>query len=248
MDLAIGAKQTCVMMEHADQERREQDRRALQLSADRHRLRHPHLHRPRGDRRARRTACSADRDGRRPEPRRTAEADRRAVADRAAEPTTGDHDHDRPKPSSATPSARPSAATAARSSSVRADDLGAIPLKALMARNPSVDWAAVDRRASTAAPTRPARTTATSPAWRRCSPACRSSVPGATINRLCGSGMDAVGTAARAIKAGEAELMIAGGVESMSRAPFVMPQGRERVLRAATRSTTPPSAGASSTS
>jgi acetyl-CoA acyltransferase len=72
-------------------------------------------------------------------------------------------------------------------------------------------------------------------------------VPGATINRLCGSGMDAVGSAARAIKRGEAQLMIAGGVESMSRAPFVMPKA-EAPSAAATRSTTPPSAGASSTS
>ena len=72
-------------------------------------------------------------------------------------------------------------------------------------------------------------------------------VPGATINRLCGSGLDAVGTAARAIKAGEATLMIAGGVESMSRAPFVMPKAESAFTRA-TPCTTPPSAGASSTS
>jgi hypothetical protein len=71
------------------------------------------------------------------------------------------------------------------------------------------------------------------------------SVTGTTINRLCGSGMDAVITAARAIKAGEAELMIAGGVESMSRAPFVMPKA-DTPFRAMPRSTTPPSAGASS--
>ena len=96
---------------------------------------------------------------------------------------------------------------------------------------PKVDWAARRATSSTAAPTRPARTTATSPACRRCSPACRSSVPGATINRLCGSGMDAVGTAARAIKSGEAELMIAGGVESMSRAPFVMPKAESAFSR-----------------
>ena len=72
-------------------------------------------------------------------------------------------------------------------------------------------------------------------------------VPGTTINRLCGSGMDAVGTAARAIQAGEAELMIAGGVESMTRAPFVHAEGRRAPSRATPRSTTPPSAGASST-
>ncbi|HRN76818.1 3-oxoadipyl-CoA thiolase [Ottowia sp.] len=116
-------------------------------------------------------------------------------------------------------------------SSVRTDDLGAIPLKALMARNPKVDWAAVtdvlygcanqageDNRnvahmASLLAGLPP-------------------EVPGATINRLCGSGLDAVGSAARAIKAEEATLMIAGGVESMSRAPFVMPKAESAFSRA----------------
>ena len=106
-------------------------------------------------------------------------------------------------------------------SSVRTDDLGAIPIAALMARNPNVDWAAltdliygcvnqagednrnVGRMAALLAGLPP-------------------EVPAATINRLCGSGLDALGTAARAIKAGEATMMIAGGVESMSRAPFVM--------------------------
>ena len=72
-------------------------------------------------------------------------------------------------------------------------------------------------------------------------------VPGATVNRLCGSGLDAVGIAARAIKAGEAELVIAGGVESMSRAPFVMGKARDRLLAQRRRSTTRRSAGASST-
>ena len=115
-------------------------------------------------------------------------------------------------------------------SSVRADDLGAIPLKALMARNPKVDWAAVTTCCS-AAPTRPARTTATWHACRRCSQDLPMEVPGATINRLCGSGLDAVGTAARAIKSGEAALMIAGGVESMSRAPFVMPKAESAFSR-----------------
>ena len=108
-------------------------------------------------------------------------------------------------------------------SSVRTDDLGAIPLRALMARNPKVDWQAVadvlygcanqageDNRNVA----RMASLLAGLPI----------EVPGATINRLCGSGLDAVGSAARAIKAGEASLMIAGGVESMSRAPFVMPK------------------------
>ncbi len=108
-------------------------------------------------------------------------------------------------------------------SSIRTDDLGAIPLRALMARNANVDWTAVtdvlygcanqageDNRNVA----RMALLLAGLPI----------EIPGATINRLCGSGMDAVGTAARAIKSGEAQMMIAGGVESMSRAPFVMPK------------------------
>ncbi|MDD5324041.1 MAG: 3-oxoadipyl-CoA thiolase [Polaromonas sp.] len=116
-------------------------------------------------------------------------------------------------------------------SSVRTDDLAAIPIKALIARNPGVDWQAVtdlifgcanqageDNRnvahmASLLAGLPP-------------------ELPGATINRLCGSGLDALGTAARAIKAGEATLMIAGGVESMSRAPFVMPKAESAFSRA----------------
>ena len=116
-------------------------------------------------------------------------------------------------------------------SSVRTDDLGAIPLKALMARNPNVDWQAVtdviygcanqageDNRNVA----RMASLLAGLPI----------EVPGATINRLCGSGLDALGTAARAIKSGEATLMIAGGVESMSRAPFVMPKAESAFSRA----------------
>ncbi|MGI9513117.1 MAG: 3-oxoadipyl-CoA thiolase, partial [Anderseniella sp.] len=108
-------------------------------------------------------------------------------------------------------------------SGVRTDDLGAVPLKALMERNASVDWAAIDdviygcanqagednrnvARMSLLLAGLPDR------------------VPGATINRLCGSGMDAMLTVARAIKAGDADIGIAGGVESMSRAPFVMPK------------------------
>ncbi len=105
--------------------------------------------------------------------------------------------------------------------SVRADDLGAIPLKALMERNPAVDWSAVDDIiygcANQAGEDN--RNVARMSGLLAGLPV---SVPGTTINRLCGSGMDAVGTAARAIKSGEAQLMIAGGVESMSRAPFVM--------------------------
>jgi acetyl-CoA acyltransferase len=108
-------------------------------------------------------------------------------------------------------------------SSVRTDDLAAIPLKALMARNPGVDWAAVTDVlygcANQAGEDN--RNVAHMASLLAGLPV---AVPGATINRLCGSGLDAVGTAARAIKAGEAGLMIAGGVESMSRAPFVMPK------------------------
>lgn len=106
-------------------------------------------------------------------------------------------------------------------SKVRADDLGAIPLQALMERNPSVDWEKVDELIYGCANQagednrnvgRMALLLAGLP----------TSVPATTVNRLCGSGMDAIGIGARAIKAGEAELIIAGGVESMSRAPFVM--------------------------
>jgi len=106
-------------------------------------------------------------------------------------------------------------------SSIRADDLGAIPLKALMERNPAVDWAQVDDLIYGCANQagednrnvgRMALLLAGLPV----------SVPGTTVNRLCGSAMDAMGQAARAIRAGDAALMLAGGVESMSRAPFVM--------------------------
>lgn len=106
-------------------------------------------------------------------------------------------------------------------SSVRTDDLAALPIKALMERNPSVDWQRVDDVlygcANQAGEDN--RNVARMAALLGGLP---TDVPGATINRLCGSGMDAVGTAARAIRLGEANLMIAGGVESMSRAPFVM--------------------------
>ncbi|CAO3404494.1 3-oxoadipyl-CoA thiolase [Azospirillum palustre] len=106
-------------------------------------------------------------------------------------------------------------------SSVRADDLGAVPIRALMQRNPSVDWAAVDDVlygcANQAGEDN--RNVARMAALLAGLP---DAVPGTTMNRLCGSGLDALATAARAIKAGEADLMIAGGVESMSRAPFVM--------------------------
>lgn len=117
-------------------------------------------------------------------------------------------------------------------SSVRADDLGALPIAALVDRNKDVDWAAIDdlfygcanqagednrnvgRMAALLAGLPP-------------------EVPANTINRLCGSGMDAVGTAARAIRAGEANLIIAGGVESMTRAPFVMAKADSAFSRAA---------------
>src|SRR5271163_4646618 len=104
---------------------------------------------------------------------------------------------------------------------VRADDLAAAPIAALKSRNPDVDWAEVDDViygcANQAGEDN--RNVARMAALLAGLPI---DAPGATINRLCGSGMDAVGTAARAIKAGEARLMIAGGVESMTRAPFVM--------------------------
>ena len=108
-------------------------------------------------------------------------------------------------------------------SSVRTDDLAALPISALMARNPSVDWTALDDVfygcANQAGEDN--RNVARMAALLAGLPI---EVPGATINRLCGSSLDAVGSAARAIKSGEAQLMIAGGVESMSRAPFVMPK------------------------
>lgn len=117
-------------------------------------------------------------------------------------------------------------------SSVRADDLAAIPLAALLARNPSVDWAALDEVilgcANQAGEDN--RNVARMAALLAKLPV---EVPGTTMNRLCGSGMDAVGTAARAIKAGEAELIVAGGVESMSRAPFVMGKAESAFSRAA---------------
>ncbi len=115
-------------------------------------------------------------------------------------------------------------------SSIRTDDLGAIPIRALMARNPNVDWQAVTDViygcANQAGEDN--RNVARMSALLAGLPI---EVPGATLNRLCGSGLDAVGTAARAIKSGEAGLMIAGGVESMSRAPFVMPKAESAFSR-----------------
>jgi acetyl-CoA C-acetyltransferase len=116
-------------------------------------------------------------------------------------------------------------------SSIRTDDLAALPIKALMARHANVDWAAVDDViygcANQAGEDN--RNVARMAALLAGLPV---EVPGSTVNRLCGSGLDAVGTAARAIRAGEAGLMIAGGVESMSRAPFVMPKAESAFSRA----------------
>ncbi|WP_126227102.1 3-oxoadipyl-CoA thiolase [Burkholderia ambifaria] len=115
---------------------------------------------------------------------------------------------------------------------VRADDLGAVPLKALIERNQNVDWSAIEDViygcANQAGEDN--RNVARMSALLAGLP---TAVPGTTLNRLCGSGMDAVGTAARAIKAGEARLMIAGGVESMTRAPFVMGKAASAFARQA---------------
>jgi 3-oxoadipyl-CoA thiolase len=116
-------------------------------------------------------------------------------------------------------------------SSVRADDLGAVPLRALLERHPQLDWEAVADViygcANQAGEDN--RNVARMSVLLAGLPV---SLPGSTVNRLCGSGLDALGTAARAIKSGEAELMIAGGVESMSRAPFVMPKATSAFSRA----------------
>ena len=114
--------------------------------------------------------------------------------------------------------------------SVRADDLAAIPLKALIDRNPSVDWTKVDDLifgcANQAGEDN--RNVGRMAVLLSGLPV---SVPGTTINRLCGSGMDAIGQAARAIRAGDCDFMIAGGVESMSRAPFVVPKAESAFSR-----------------
>jgi len=117
-------------------------------------------------------------------------------------------------------------------SGVRADDLAAIPLRALAERNPSVDWEAVDDviYGSANQAGEDNRNVARMAALLAGLPV---GVPGTTLNRLCGSGMDAVGLAARTIKAGEGALMLAGGVESMSRAPFVMPKSDSAFSRSA---------------
>jgi len=106
-------------------------------------------------------------------------------------------------------------------SSVRPDDLGAIPLKEIVKRNPDVDWLAVDDILMGCA-NQAGEDNRNVARMASLLAGFSETIPGSTINRLCGSGMDAIGTAARAIKAGEANLIIAGGVESMSRAPYVM--------------------------
>lgn len=116
-------------------------------------------------------------------------------------------------------------------SSIRADDLAALPIKALMERNPGVDWASIDDviygDANQAGEDN--RNVARMAALLAGLPV---EVPGTTVNRLCASGMDAVGIAARGVKAGDYDLCIAGGVESMSRAPFVMPKAAAAFTRA----------------
>ncbi|MEO6432372.1 MAG: 3-oxoadipyl-CoA thiolase [Sphingomicrobium sp.] len=116
-------------------------------------------------------------------------------------------------------------------SSVRADDLAAIPLAALKARNPDVHWAHVDDVILGCA-NQAGEDNRNVARMAALLAGLGTAVPGTTVNRLCGSGLDAVAMAARAIKAGEAELMIAGGVESMSRAPFVMPKADSAFSRA----------------
>lgn len=115
-------------------------------------------------------------------------------------------------------------------SSVRADDLGAVPLKALMERHSGIDWEAVEDVIFGCA-NQAGEDNRNVARMSALLAGLAVSVTGTTINRLCGSGMDAVITAARAIKSGEAELMIAGGVESMSRAPFVMPKAETAFSR-----------------
>jgi acetyl-CoA acyltransferase len=117
-------------------------------------------------------------------------------------------------------------------STIRADDLGAIPIKAIMDRNKGVDWSVIDDLyygcANQAGEDN--RNVARMSALLAGLP---QSVPAVTLNRLCGSGMDAIGSAARTIRSGEAQMIVAGGVESMSRAPFVMPKAKAAFSRSA---------------
>lgn len=114
-------------------------------------------------------------------------------------------------------------------SSVRADDLAAVPLAALMARNPGIDWGALEDGGVANQAGEDNRNVARMAALLAGLP---HGASGSTVNRLCGSGMDAVGTASRAIRSGDLDLLIAGGVESMSRAPFVMPKAESAYSRA----------------
>ena len=115
---------------------------------------------------------------------------------------------------------------------VRTDDLAAVPSRRWWRATPRPTGRG-STKCSSAVPTSRAKTIATSPAWRCCLPGCRRTIPGVTINRLCASGLNAVGDAARAIRAGEMEFAIAGGVESMTRAPFVMGKADEAFSRQA---------------
>ncbi len=115
-------------------------------------------------------------------------------------------------------------------SAIRADDLGALPLAALMARYPALDWAAVDDVIYGCA-NQAGEDNRNVARMSLLLAGLPEAVPGSTINRLCGSGLNAVGLAAQAIRAGDAELMIAGGAESMSRAPFVVPKASEAFAR-----------------
>src|SRR3989442_15106479 len=115
---------------------------------------------------------------------------------------------------------------------LRADDLGAGPIRALVERNASVDWSAVDDVVYGCA-NQAGEDNRNVARMSLLLAGLPQEVPGSTINRLCGSSMDAIGLAARAIKSGEASLMIAGGVESMSRAPFVMGKAESAFARSA---------------
>src|SRR4051794_23252788 len=116
-------------------------------------------------------------------------------------------------------------------STVRTDDLAAWPIKALMARHPSVDWGAVDDVVLGCA-NQAGEDNRNVARMALLLAGLSQEVPGSTVNRLCGSGLDAIGIAARAIRAGEADLIVAGGVESMTRAPFV--QGKATTAYART--------------
>jgi acetyl-CoA acyltransferase len=116
--------------------------------------------------------------------------------------------------------------------SVRADDLAAIPMKALMERNSTVDWAALDDVIYGCA-NQAGEDNRNVARMALLLAGLTKAVPGVTVNRLCGSSLEAVSIAARAIKSGEASLVIAGGVESMSRAPFVMAKAESAFSRAA---------------